>query len=233
MTDGRPMTDETHGYLEASERSTLRRLRDRGSHDRAMVDAILDEGLVCHVGFTTRGSTFVIPTIYARVADSLYLHGAAASRMLRSLASGTQACVTVTLVDGLVFARSAFHHSMNYRSVVLFGEACPVEDPEEKRAAVLAIVDHMAPGRSIDARPPTPSELRATLVLRVPIEEGSAKIRVGGPIDDPDDLGLEIWAGQLPFDVVTKPPVPDEGIPDGVDVPSYVASYPPRRHSAP
>jgi len=212
-----------------SKRSTLRRKRERGSHDLHVVNSILDEGLVCHVGFTEDGSTFVVPTTYARVGDALYLHGALANRMLRVLASGAEACVTVTLLDGLVFSRSAFHHSMNYRSVILFGSATPVDDATEKQMAVLAIVDHVAPGRSRDARKPSPNELRSTTVVRFPIVEGSAKVREGGPLEDAEDLELPVWAGVLPLEMVPQRPVPDEFVPDGVSVPSYVAEYPSRR----
>ncbi|HUC35714.1 MAG TPA: pyridoxamine 5'-phosphate oxidase family protein [Acidimicrobiales bacterium] len=215
-----------------SKRSTLRRKRERGSYERDVIDAILDEGLVCHVGFVDEGSTFVVPMTYARVEDVLYLHGAAANHLLKS-STGCEACVTVTLLDGLVLARSAFHHSMNYRSVMLFGTGERVDDPEEKRAAVLAIVDHMAPGRSRDARPPTESELRSTQVVRFAVHEGSAKVRTGGPIEEPDDLGLRIWAGQIPIDLVAGPPMADPSLPEGVSAPAYVASYPPRRRTAP
>lgn len=208
-----------------SERVLLRRKRERGSHERRVVEAILDEGLICHVGFHDGESTFVVPTTYARVGRSILLHGAAANRMLRTLASGIEACVTVTLLDGLVFSRSAFHHSMNYRSVMLFGTARAVEDPDEKRAAVLAILEHLAPGRSRDARPPTPSELRATAVVRFPIEEGSAKIRVGGPVEEPEDLALPVWAGELPFEFTAKAAVADDHTPQGIEVPAYIARY--------
>ena len=215
--------------LAASERALLRRKRERGSHERRAVEAILDEGLVCHVGFAQETSTFVVPTAYARVGSTIYLHGATANRMLRALASGVEACLTVTLLDGLVLSRSAFRHSMNYRSVMLFGTASVVEDPDEKRAAVLAIVDHMVPGRSRDARPPTSRELRATAVVRFPIEEGSAKIRIGGPVEEPEDLALPIWAGQVPFELVAGAPVADGGGLRGVEVPGYITPYPRRR----
>ena len=214
--------------VSASPRSTLRRKRERGSHDRETINAILDEALICHVGFTDGGSTFVVPTAFARVGDELFLHGAAANHMLRTLASGIEACVTVTLVDALVLARSAFHHSMNYRSVMLFGTADKVVDPTEKRAALLATVDHMAPGRSRDARTPTDTEMRSTLVVRFPIRDGSCKVRTGGPIEEPEDLALAVWAGQLPFELRTGAPLPDDGLADGVAIPAYVADYPSR-----
>ena len=209
--------------LAPSERTRLRRKRERGSHDRRLVERILDEGLIGHVGFVQGGNAVVLPTAYARVDDTVYLHGAAGNNMLRTLASGLDACVTVTLLDGLVFARSAFHHSMNYRSVVLFGRARPVEDLDEKRAAVLAIVDHMAPGRSAEARPPTDSELRSTLVVAFPVDEGSAKVRTGGPIDEPEDLGLAVWAGHVPFSLAVGAPEPDVDLDRRVPIPDYVA----------
>jgi len=166
---------------------------------------------------------------FARVGDSIYFHGAAANRTLKALTSGIESCVTVTLLDGLVLARSAFHHSMNYRSVMLFGTAVRVNDPDEKLSAVLAILDHLVPGRSEDARPPSPSELRATQVVRFAIEDGSAKVREGGPIEEAEDLGLGVWAGELPIELVTMAPVPDEAMADGVGMPSYVARYRIRR----
>lgn len=209
-----------------SERSSLRRKRERGSHDRALINSILDEALICHVGYTHDGSTFVTPTVYSRVGGSLYMHGAAANRTLKSITSGIESCVSVTLLDGLVLARSAFHHSVNYRSVMLFGRARAVDDPDEKLAGVLAILDHLVPGRSKDARAPTASELRSTLVASFPIDEGSAKVRTGGPIDEGEDLDLPIWAGELPFATVTRPPVADGVLPEGVVVPDYVTNYP-------
>jgi uncharacterized protein len=175
------------------------------------------------VGFPEEGSTVVLPTAFARVGDAVYLHGAAANRMLGTVASGAPICVSVTLLDGIVLARSAFHHSMNYRSVVLFGVGSLVDDRAEKLAALLAIVDHMAPGRSADARPPTEGELRATAVVRLPILEASAKVRTGGPIDDAADLELPIWAGVIPCGLVSGSAVADEGLPAGVVTPAYVA----------
>ncbi len=208
--------------LSPSERTRVRRLPARASYERATIDAILDEGLVCHVGFVHEGQPFVLPTTYARVGDALYLHGSAASRMLRGLAGGIPVCVTVTLLDGLVFARSAFHHSMNYRSVVILGVASEVGETAERLGALRAIVEHPAPGRWTAVRPPSEQELRATLVLRLPIAEASAKIRTGGPLDDADDLGWPCWAGHVPLRVVALPPVPD-GIP-AADPPSLAAN---------
>src|SRR5882757_983778 len=170
-----------------TDRTTVRRLPKRANYDREVVDAIIDEALSCHVGFAIDGRPWVMPTIHARVDDRLYLHGAAANHMLKSLVGGVEACVTITLVDGLVLARSQFHHSMNYRSVMIFGLANRVEDDGEKRAALHALVEHVVPGRSADARPPNDSELRATTVLTLAIDEASAKVRTGGPVDDEED----------------------------------------------
>ena len=195
--------------LRQTPRSTVRRLSQRGRYDEAAVHAILDEALICHVGFAVDGAPWVVPTAYARVDDRLYLHGASANFALRTICSGVDVCVTVTLLDGLVLARSAFHHSMNYRSVVLFGRADKVTDEEEKRTALLAVVDHMVSGRNDDTRPPTDSELRATLVARLRIDEGSAKVRTGGPIDDADDYRLPHWAGVIPVSLVRGEPQPD------------------------
>ena len=206
-------------------RSTVRRLPERARYDRATVDAILDEGLVCHVGFVVDGQPYVIPTIHARMGDHLVIHGSAAARMLRTLAGGVPLCVTVTLVDGLVLARSAFHHSLNYRSVVVLGRATEVADPEEKRRALDAIVEHVVPGRLAHVRPPKESELRQTRVLSLPLSEASAKVRTGPPKDDEEDYALPVWAGELPLRLQTLAPVPDSrlvpGIEPGVEVTRY------------
>ncbi len=190
-----------------TDRTRLRRRRTRGTFDRDAVFSILDEALVAHVGFITPAGPVVLPMTFARLEDRLYLHGAAGNAMLTSLAGGADVCVTVTLLDGLVLARSAFHHSMNYRSVVMFGQAVEIEDVDEKGRAMAAMVDRMAPGRSEEARPPAPAELRATLVVSVPILEVSAKVRTGGPIDDPEDLTLPVWAGHIPMRLVRGEPV--------------------------
>lgn len=174
------------------------------------------------MGFPEDGSTVVLPTAYARDGDVVYLHGAAANAMLKTVASGAPICVTVTLLDGIVLARSAFHHSMNYRSVVLFGVGSAVDDPDEKLRGLLAIVDHIAPGRSGDARPPTEGELRATTLVRLPIDEASAKVRSGGPIDDEEDIGLPIWAGVIPCGLVSGPAIVDGDLPTSVRTPEYV-----------
>jgi uncharacterized protein len=206
-------------------RTTLKRLPKRGVFDRAAVHAVLDEGLVCHVGFVVDGQPFVIPTSYARRDDRLYLHGSAASRMLRSLAGGIPVAVTVTLLDGLVLARSAFHHSMNYRSVVVLGEARLVEDPAEKSAALEAIVEHVVPGRSRVVRGPSESELQATSVLALDLVEVSAKVRTGPPIDDAEDLGVDCWAGVLPLRLVPGEPVADPQLPADRAPSAEVAAY--------
>ena len=206
-----------------TDRTRHRRLPDRGSFERDVVHGIIDEALSCHVGFAVDGRPWVIPTIHARLDDRLYLHGALANHMLRTLGSGVEACVTMTLIDGLVLARSAFHHSMNYRSVVVFGYATVVEDDAEKIAALDALVEHVVPGRSADARPPTPSELRRTLVLRLPITEASAKVRTGGPVDDEEDLTLPIWAGVVPCALTFAAPEPVADV--LVGAPAYATNY--------
>jgi nitroimidazol reductase NimA-like FMN-containing flavoprotein (pyridoxamine 5'-phosphate oxidase superfamily) len=213
------------GPLAPTPRTTLKRLPERGVFDRAVVDAILDEALYCHLGFVVEGQPYVIPTIHARVGDHVYVHGSAASRMLRSLGEGLPACLTVTLLDGLVLARSAFHHSMNYRSVVVLGTARPVGEAAEKRAALDAIVEHVAPGRGAEVRPPSENELRATLVLRLPVSEASAKIRSGPPKDDEEDYALPHWAGVLPLRLVAGEPVADPRLPAATALPASVRSY--------
>jgi nitroimidazol reductase NimA-like FMN-containing flavoprotein (pyridoxamine 5'-phosphate oxidase superfamily) len=187
-------------------RTKLRRKADRGTFDRAAAHAILDEAYLAHVGFVVEGEPRVLPMTYGRDGDRLFLHGAAANAMLKA-AAGTEVCVTVTLLDGLVLARSAFHHSMNYRSVVLVGRAARVEDPAEKQHALSVIVEHVLAGRGAESRPTTDSEARATTVLRLPIEEGSAKVRAGDAIDDPEDLHLPVWAGVVPLRLVAGEPI--------------------------
>lgn len=206
----------------------MRRKKERGTYDKAMLDAILDEGLLCHVGFSVDGSPFVMPMAYARMGEALYLHGATGNRMLRVLADGAEVCVTVTLLDALVLARSAFHHSMNYRCAILFGVASRVVDDDEKYRASMALLDHIAPGRGADARPPSPEELRSVLMVRLPITEWSAKVRTGGPIDEPGDMEEPIWAGQIPVSIVTGAAVADGPPVPGVEEPSYVRAYPVR-----
>jgi len=211
--------------LEPTPRTTLRRLPARGHFDRATVNAILDEALVCHVGFVSDGQPFVIPTIHARVGDHVFVHGSAASRMLKTLQGGLPVCLTVTLVDGLVLARSAFHHSMNYRSVVVLGDATAVTEEGEKWDALHAIVEHVAPGRWSEVREPSAKELAGTLVLRLPIEEASVKVRTGPPLDDEEDYALECWAGVLPLRLTPGTPVPDPRMPEGRPLPASVTGY--------
>ena len=206
-----------------TDRTTVRRLAKRGAYDRANIHAILDEALICHVGFVADGQPVVIPTIHTRVGETLYFHGSAGSRMLRSLRDGVPACVTVTLLDGLVLARSAFHHSMNYRSVVIFGTAREVTEGAEKTMALDAIVEHVVRGRSADARSANEKELRSTLVLAMPIAEASAKIRTGAPVDDEEDLGMPVWAGVLPLTIVPGQPIADSGVAAGL--PDYLNPY--------
>jgi hypothetical protein len=209
-----------------SERSTIRRLPKRGSYDKDVVYRILDQAIVCHVGLVTENGPVVIPMGYARRGDEILLHGSARSRLLEDMAGGAPVCVTVTLVDGLVLARSTFHHSINYRSVVIHGKAEGIDDPEEKAKALEAIVEHLVPGRTRDARAADEGELLATRVVRLPIEEASAKIRVGPPIDDARDLELDIWAGVLPFERRPGEPIPDEHTKEGIPAPRYVTRYP-------
>lgn len=211
--------------FERTERTTLRRLPKRGNYEREAVYKILDEGLVCHVGFVSEGRPFVIPTAYGRAGDRLYIHGAAASRMLKTLREGIDICVTVTLVDGLVLARSAFHHSMNYRSVVIFGRAELVEDEEEKTRALHSFTDHVMRGRWEESRQPNQVELRSTMVLALPLVEASAKIRTGPPIDDADDMSLPVWAGVLPLYTITGTAVPDPQLSAEIELPQYIRDY--------
>ncbi|HVF43573.1 MAG TPA: pyridoxamine 5'-phosphate oxidase family protein [Pyrinomonadaceae bacterium] len=214
-----------------TERTTLRRLPKRGSFERQTVYDILDEGFVCHVGFVSDGHPVVIPTAYGRAGDKLYLHGARASRMLKALGAGADVCVSVTLVDGLVLARSAFHHSINYRSVVVFGRARVVESDEEKTAALLAFTEHVVPGRWGEVREPTKQELDSTLVLSLTLEEASAKVRTGPPVDDEEDYELPIWAGVLPLRVAAGEAIPDTRLKEGTPPPRWLADFDPaRRH---
>lgn len=208
-----------------TDRTTLKRLPKRGDFDRQAIFAILDEAFICHVGFIVDGKPVVIPTSYVRVADDVYIHGSAASRMLRSLEEGIDVCVTVTLIDGLVLARSAFHHSINYRSVVIFGKANAVDDLEEKLRVLHAFTEHVVPGRWADVRPPDESELRATLVLRLRLAEVSAKVRTGPPIDDDEDYNLAVWAGVVPLRLLADAPVIDDRVPAGIEAPDYVREY--------
>ena len=208
-----------------TERTRVVREADRAVYDREAVYRILDEGFLCHVGFAVDGQPFVIPTSYGRKEANLYIHGSAASRMLRQMKDGLQVCVTVTLLDGLVLARSIFNHSMNYRSVVILGKATLVDDPQEKLAALRALSEHIIPGRWDDVRQPNERELKATSVLRLPIAEFSAKVRTGPPIDDADDYSFPTWAGVIPLETKGGPPIADPGLDLGREVPAYIRHY--------
>jgi nitroimidazol reductase NimA-like FMN-containing flavoprotein (pyridoxamine 5'-phosphate oxidase superfamily) len=211
--------------LPITPRTQVKRLPQRGSYDRSLVHQILDEGLVCHVGFVVDAQPFVIPTAYGRVGDRLYIHGSPASRMLRTLKESIEVCVTVTLLDGLVLARSAFHHSMNYRSVVIFGKATLIEDATEKLDALRAFTEHVVPGRWSEVRPPTPQELAGTLVLALPLDESSAKVRTGPPKDDEPDYALPVWAGELPLRLSAQTPIADPQLPPDIELPAYMQHY--------
>jgi len=208
-----------------TDRTKLKRLPKRGHFDRETVYAILDEGFICHVGFAVGGDPFAIPTGYARVDDKLYIHGSQASRMLRSLAGGSDACVTVTIIDGLVLARSAFHHSINYRSVLVFGRATLVDDSAEKYDALIALSEHIVRGRWADVREPNEQEMKQTTVLCLPLEEASAKVRTGPPLDDEEDYALPMWAGVIPLRLVAGDPINDPRLSAEIPVPDYAAHY--------
>jgi hypothetical protein len=208
-----------------SVRTRLVREADRAVYDRAAAYKILDEGFICHVGFVVDGQPFVIPTGYGRVGDSLYIHGSAASRMLRRVDEGIAVCVTVTLLDGLVLARSIFNHSMNYRSVVILGTAVAVNDTKEKLEALHLLSEHILPGRWAESRQPNEKELRGTLVMRLPIEEFSAKVRQGPPIDDEADYAFSTWAGVVPLTLVAGQPIDDARLMPGIKPPEYARAY--------
>lgn len=208
-----------------TERTQVKRLPKRGNYDRETIYSILDTAFVCHVGFSVDGQPFVIPTNYGRSGDTLYLHGSAASRMLKTLSGGVPVCVTVTHVDGLVLARSAFHHSVNYRSVVILGKAQLVEDLAEKMEALRIFTEHVMKGRWNDVRIPAEQELKATTVLSLPLEEVSAKVRTGGPIDDEADYALPVWAGVLPLETVAKTPLPDAQRKNDPPIPEYLKQF--------
>ena len=209
-----------------SPRTRVRRLHERGRYDRETIDAVLDAGLVAHLGFVHDEQPFVVPTLHARVGDRVYVHGSAASRTLKELAAGIPACLTVTLLDGIVLARSIFEHSMNYRSVVVLGTATPVIEPDEKATALEAFTEKVLPGRWAEARPPTTKELKATSILRLPLDEASAKIRTGGPEDgDTPDAALDVWAGHLPLVVQALAPVPDPTLRPGIPIPPALEQY--------
>jgi nitroimidazol reductase NimA-like FMN-containing flavoprotein (pyridoxamine 5'-phosphate oxidase superfamily) len=205
-----------------SPRTKIRRLAKRGRYDRPTIEAVLDAGLVGHLAFTVEDQPYAMPMLYARAGDTLYLHGSRLSRLLTTARTGIPVCFTVTLVDGLVLARSAFHHSVNYRSAIVLGRAHLVAEESEKRAALDAIVEHVVPGRTQDARRPNAGELKATEVIALPIDEASAKVRTGGPVDAPEDYALPVWAGEIPLAVAVGAPVPDDRC--EALVPDYIAA---------
>jgi uncharacterized protein len=211
--------------FQPTERTQVKRLPKRGHYDRETVYSILDTAFVCHVGFQVDGQPYVIPTNYGRAGDTLYLHGSAASRMLKTLSTGVPVCVTVTHIDGLVLARSAFHHSVNYRSVVILGTARLLEEPTEKMEALRTFTEHVMKGRWDDVRQPTEQELKATTVLALPLAEVSAKVRAGGPVDDEADYALPVWAGVLPLETVAREPVPDAQRKNDPPLPDYLKNY--------
>jgi uncharacterized protein len=209
-----------------SSRTRVKRVHERAAYDRETIDAILDAALVCHLGFERDGQPYVIPTLHARIGDRLYVHGSSASRAVRALEEGIPVCATVTLVDGIVLARSVFEHSLNYRSVVVLGTATAVTDPDEKRAALEAFTEKLLPGRWAGARQPTRKELKATGVLSLPLDEASAKVRDGGPEDgDTPDAELDVWAGHIPLVVKALAPVPAPDLREGIPVPPYARRY--------
>jgi uncharacterized protein len=199
-----------------SPQTRVRRMPARADYDRKTIDAILDEALVAHVGFAVEGQPYVIPTLHARAGDSVYFHGSSASRTVRALAAGAPVCLTVTLLDGLVLARSAVHHSVNYRSVVVLGQATAIEAPSERMAAIEAFTERLIPGRWDEVRPPTAKELKAIQVFALSLSEASAKVRSGPPVDDEEDYALDTWAGVIPLDTVAGLPTPDSRIADGI-----------------
>lgn len=208
-----------------TERTRVVREANRAVYDRDVIYKILDEGFVCHAGFAAEGQPFVIPTLYARVGDSLYFHGSAASRMLRGASAGIPVCITVTLLDGLVLARSVFNHSMNYRSVVVLGTAVLIDETGEKLAALEAFTQKLIPGRWNDARQPNPKELKATSILKLPLTEVSAKVRSGAVEDDAEDYALPIWAGVIPLRLIAEPPIRDARCDETILTPAYAANY--------
>ncbi|BAB76436.1 pyridoxamine 5'-phosphate oxidase family protein [Anabaena sp. FACHB-709] len=208
-----------------SQRTTVKRVPKRANYESETIYQILDEGLVCQVGFVVDGQPVVIPTAYGRIGDTLYIHGSPASRMLKTLQQGLDVCVTVTLIDGLVLARSAFHHSMNYRSVVVFGKATLVEDAEQKLAALKAFTEHVILGRWEEVRSPNRHELAGTIVLSLPLTEASAKVRTGEPIDDEADYQIPVWAGQIPLKLTAATPINDSRLDSSIELPVYVNNY--------
>ncbi len=211
--------------LATTQRTKIKRIPKRGNYEQNQIYQILDEGLVCYVGFAIEGQPFVIPTAYGRKEDKLYIHGSPASRMLRSLQNGIEVCLTVTLLDGLVLARSAFHHSMNYRSAVIFGTATVVESMEEKLEALRVFTEHVVAGRWDEVRQPNEQELQGTLVLELPINEASAKMRTGEPLDDEKDYDLPVWAGVIPLKLSNGSAIADSRLKTDVNLPDYIQNY--------
>lgn len=211
--------------IKTTKKTKIKRLPKRGNFDRKVIYKILDEGFVCHVGFSIDNQPFVLPTAYARVDDQLLIHGSAASRMMKSMALEINVCVAVTLVDGLVLARSAFHHSMNYRSVVVFGKAEVIRDEGEKARALQAFTQHIIPHRWSEVCPPNKKELKGTMILSLALDEASAKIRSGDPVDDEEDYAMDVWAGVIPLEVSTKEPIADARLRDGVKIPPHISNY--------
>jgi len=212
-------------HFTTTTKTRLKRLPKRGAYDRETIYRILDEAMICHVGFVDNGHPFVIPINFARLDDAIVLHGAKASRLLKHIADDNPVCIEATIVDGLVLARSVFHHSVNYRSVVLFGTGRSIDDNQEKLAALEAVTEHLVPGRWKEARLPNRKELDATRVVSIKIDEASAKVRVGPPIDDADDYSLPVWAGVLPLQQMSLAPIRDELQTENIPLPAYVASY--------
>ncbi len=211
--------------IKQTPRTKVKRMPGRGSHEQEAIYQILDQALICHVGIVQDGAPIVIPTIHVRVGNQLILHGAPASRLLKYVGSGGSVCVTVTHVDGLVLARSTFHHSMNYRSVVLMGKGKIIDEPQEKAQVLEALVEHIIAGRSKEARAPNNKELQGTLVVSIPIEEASAKVRTGPPVDDEEDYAIPVWAGVLPLMLTPQTPIADSRLIEGVGLPDYVSDY--------
>ena len=217
--------NQTSQQLTPTQRTQIKRLPKRANYETQTIYNILDEALICHIGFTVNNQPFVIPTTYGRVEDKLYIHGSPASRMLRSLNQGIEVCVTVTLLDGLVLARSAFHHSMNYRSVVIFGTATLINNTEEKMEALRAFTEHIIPKRWQEIRQPSKQELQGTMVLSLPLTEASAKVRTGNPVDDEPDYDLPVWAGVLPLQIVPGKAIADDRLIEGIEIPDYIQNY--------
>lgn len=214
-----------HMAYSKTKRTTLKRLPERGRYEADLIHGIIDEALICHVAFVVQGQAMVLPTIHARMGRHIYLHGSPSNQMLRSALKQEEVCVTMTLLDGLVLARSAFHHSMNYRSVMLLGTPVEVTDSDEKMRAFAALVDHVVPGRWEDCRQPTREETLGTLVIRIPIDEASAKIRSGPPADDAEDMSFPCWAGVIPTPFVAAEPEKDPKLRDGIGTPPYLENY--------